>query len=795
MTGQASLAAVSGAGEPSPNATVTVPDQASDAGALLAGANVGLAMFDKDLRLLACNEPYRVLRCHEPEEVVAGAQLFDLVRRVLEREGMGPVEAETRMALVRSRLFPGNTDAFRYVSPAGKLIEVHRQCLQGGTVVETVRELEPSSGAADLNVQFAKIAASARERMMQALDVMAEGFALFDAGGRLLVFNRKYLESRKLVAEMVVVGASYEDMLREEVRRGAIDLTGTTAEKYIERRIHWHNNPTEPMEVLRADGSWLRISETRTSEGGWVQTRSDISLMKQREADLLRLTRELHTRSSMFDVILKNMSQGLCLFDADQKVVFANRRYADIYGLKPEDVAPGATLKSIIEARLATGLYDNIDHAEYMKYGLETFSQKVSEVVRLNDGRVIAVLRVPMPDGSLVSTHEDVTERETLNARIADQHMQFEAALDSMVQGLAMYDADHRLTVCNQRYLDMFHMSPDVVKPGVSLEDVMMHSAHVGNYSEEEARRVLKERIEGRHQTVRRTFTQRMRDGRVIAVMSEPMQSGGTIATCLDITEMDRHTQQLNEYNQKLERSNRELQDFAYVASHDLQEPLRKIEAFGDRLFTRHGKNLPEDGQMFLERMQNAAGRMRRLINDLLDYSRVTTKAKPFVRVSLDEVLAGVLSDLQIRIEESAAVVTADPLPVIDADMTQMRQLLQNVIANALKFRKPDVAPRVSISCTLGESNDLYGQLVRIAITDNGIGFDNRYKEQIFTIFQRLHGRLEYEGTGVGLATVRKIVERHCGTIDADGRPGEGATFIIELPLKQKAEDVYTASK
>ncbi len=793
MTGQVSRTAMSAVEVSGRDEAVPGNSPAGDAGALLlAGSNVGLAMFDKDLRLVACNEPYRVLRCHEPEEVLAGANLFDLIRRVLDREGMTAAEAEARMETIRSRLLPGHTDAFRYVSPAGQLIELHRQCLQGGTVVETIRELEPSSGAADLNVQFAKIAASARERMMHALDVMTEGFAMFDADGQLVVFNRKYVETRSLIADMITVGASYEAMLREEMRRGAVDLAGTTAEGHVLRRLKWHANPVEPIEVRLADGRWLRISETRTSDGGWVQTRMDITLMKEREADLLHLTRELHTRNSMFDVLLDNMSQGLCLFGPDRKIVFANRQYSDIYGLSQDHIEPGTSLEDILTARVATGLYGDVDGAAHIKAGLDSFHEKVSQVLKLADGRSISVLRLPMPDGSVVSTHEDITERESLNAHVAAQHMRFEAALESMVQGLAMYDADHRLIVCNRRYLEMYGMSSEIVKPGAHLADVMNHSAALGNFSAEVAKRTVAERTDPNALKVRKTFTQRMRDGRVIAVMSEPMQSGGTIATCLDVTDMNRHADQLKEYNEKLERSNRELQDFAYVASHDLQEPLRKIEAFGDRLATRHGNSLPDDGKMFLERMQNAAGRMRRLINDLLDYSRVTTKAKPFTRVPLDEVLTGVLSDLQIRIEESQAVITSDPLPAIEADATQMRQLIQNVLANALKFRKPEVAPRITIGAAVSNNHDragLTGPVVCITITDNGIGFDNRYKEQIFTIFQRLHGRLEYEGTGVGLATVRKIVERHYGTIDADGRPGEGATFTIVLPLQQRLEE------
>jgi signal transduction histidine kinase len=792
MTAQFGLLALSGMMSSGHDDRIADAATADGAGALLAGASVGLAMFDRDLRLLACNETYRVLRGHTPEEVERGARFADLVRRVLERQDLSDEQITTRMKRVMEGVAPGSHDALRYVAPNAKLVEVNRSCLESGTLIETVREVEPSATVTDLNVQFAQIAANARQRMTHALDVMAEGFALFDADGKLVIFNRKYVECRSLIGELIVRGASYEALLEEEIRRGGFDLRGRTAERYLASALKRHGTPGVPTEVRLADGRWHLINEMRTSRGENVQTRSDITHLKQREADLVRVTRELHSRNRMFDILLDNMSQGLCLFDADQNVVFANRRYAEIYGLMPEHIEPGTSLKSILEARVATGIYGSADGEQFVQDGLASFREKVSTVLKLVDGRSIAVVRLPMPDGSLVSTHEDITEREKLNARLATQHVQLDAVMQNMVQGVAMFDGDQRLIICNRRYLEMYHLSPEIVKPGVALSDIMMHSASVGNYTEEEARRVLKERHETRHQKERRTFKQHLRDGRVIAVVSEPMPDGGTIATCMDVSESERHAQAMREHTQKLERSNRELQDFAYVASHDLQEPLRKIEAFGDRLVTRYGDSLPEDGRMFLDRMQNAAGRMRRLINDLLDYSRVTTKAKPFVRVELGEVLVGVLSDLQIRIEESGALIKADALPAIDADATQMRQLLQNVLANALKFRKADVKPEIAITCSVDDITASAGRRaphVRIEIRDNGIGFDNKYKEQIFTIFQRLHGRLEYEGTGVGLATVRKIVERHGGSIDADGQPGIGATFIIELPLRHQAKE------
>jgi signal transduction histidine kinase len=241
--------------------------------------------------------------------------------------------------------------------------------------------------------------------------------------------------------------------------------------------------------------------------------------------------------------------------------------------------------------------------------------------------------------------------------------------------------------------------------------------------------------------------------------------------------------ERLQQSTLELERSNRELQDFAFVASHDLQEPLRKIQAFGDRLKTKHGAALGADGIDYLARMQGAAHRMHTLINDLLTFSRVTSKAQPFVPVDLGRIATEVLSDLEERIERSGARVETGPLPTLDADPLQMRQLLQNLVANALKFHRAGETPVVKILAAV-EKNGGAAQ-ARITVADNGIGFDMKYLDRIFTPFQRLHGRSEYEGTGMGLAVCRRIVERHGGTLTAESAPGQGARFLVTLPVHQ----------
>jgi signal transduction histidine kinase len=259
-----------------------------------------------------------------------------------------------------------------------------------------------------------------------------------------------------------------------------------------------------------------------------------------------------------------------------------------------------------------------------------------------------------------------------------------------------------------------------------------------------------------------------------------------------EIEERKRVESQLRDLTARLQRSNRELQEFAAIASHDLQEPLRKIQAFGDRLQAKSGAALNEEGRDSLGRIQHAVGRMRVLIEDLLRFARVTTQARPFAPVPLDRVAREVVCDLEGRMHQAGGRVELEDLPTVEADGTQMRQLLQNLIGNGLKFHRPEVPPVIRVRGRLLPEDGAFPpagppppRYCLISVEDNGIGFDEKYLGRIFNVFQRLHGRGEFEGTGMGLAICRKIAERHNGSITARSTPGQGATFLVTLPLEQ----------
>ncbi|MEO8712635.1 MAG: response regulator [Parafilimonas sp.] len=254
---------------------------------------------------------------------------------------------------------------------------------------------------------------------------------------------------------------------------------------------------------------------------------------------------------------------------------------------------------------------------------------------------------------------------------------------------------------------------------------------------------------------------------------------------------VEERTAALQEANKELETSNAELQQYAFIASHDLQEPLRKIITFSQIVKERFVSDA--EGNQYINRIISSSERMRTLINDLLSYSKLSI-TPAFVYAPLNKIIQETITDLELLIKETGAEVLVEKLPSIEIIPDQMRQVFQNIISNALKFSKQNVSPVIKIwsDCTKENSAESYpnikGNYCRIYIADNGIGFNEQYLDKIFTMFQRLHGRTEYEGTGIGLSIVKKIIENHNGIVTAKSKEGEGTTFILILPVKHIAK-------
>jgi PAS domain S-box-containing protein len=372
--------------------------------------------------------------------------------------------------------------------------------------------------------------------------------------------------------------------------------------------------------------------------------------------------------------------------------------------------------------------------------------------------------------------------------------LRFRALIECLPQRVFFKDRDSVFLFVNSTFAGDFGLKPEQL---VGKSDLDFFPKELAEKYRADDRRIMEAR---RAETIEEmNVVGEM--ARYVEVVKAPVvddngEVNGLLGVFTDITDRKMAEGTLKDFAARLERSNRELQDFAYVASHDLQEPLRKVSVFGERLKTKCGEALGDEGRDFLDRMQKATGRMQGLINDLLNFSRVTTKSQPFGTVNLHEVVREVVTDLETRIEQTGGRVEVGQLPTIEAEPLHMRQLLQNLIGNALKFRRPDVPPVIRVAAEFckappapGSRSNAPREMVRLTVSDNGIGFDEKYTERIFQVFQRLHSRAEYEGTGMGLAITRKIVEHHEGEVTAKSKLGEGSTFIVTLPVKQRKAD------
>lgn len=388
---------------------------------------------------------------------------------------------------------------------------------------------------------------------------------------------------------------------------------------------------------------------------------------------------------------------------------------------------------------------------------------------------------------------------------IQSQYWLLQSILESMGDGVIVADENENILFSNSAVEHIFG-----IRPTSSSVDVYSEQYSTSAYLPDTVtpyppndlpvvRAIRGEEVYAEEVYVRR---QQLPHSMWIVITAKPLKDAkevlrGAIAVFSDISDRKRAEEVLARQAQELARSNAELEQFAYVASHDLQEPLRKIQAFGDRLVENTRNSLSERALDYLNRMQDAAGRMKVLINDLLTFSRVTSRGQPFVQVDLNKVVQEVLSDLEAWVDQNGARVEVSNLQLIDADPTQMRQLFQNLISNGIKFHRKDVYPMVKVDCKLLKSNELGangmaqgGEFCRLTVEDNGIGFDEKYLDRIFTVFQRLHGRGEYGGTGIGLAICQKVVQRHGGSITATSTPGQGSTFVVTLPVKHAVTEV-----
>jgi len=532
--------------------------------------------------------------------------------------------------------------------------------------------------------------------------------------------------------------------------------------------------------VIHKDGSihWVVESVASVQYRGRRATMGTfVDITEHRQAE-----EALQAEKNKLQSLLDAMEDGLTIQDRDYNIIYEGRLQRTIFG---DHV--GEKCYRVYEGRekmcegcpVEKAFKDGKSHTSERRTvisGEVAFWENTANPIRDASGEIVSCLEIT----------RDITERKLMEEALRDSEEKLRKMFESVTDGISVIDLKGSITEVNQRAVEMHGFSSKDELLGKNAFELVAPRDHEKIAAE--MKKAIKREAIGRVE-----YTLLKADGSEFpaelstsALKDASDNVVGHITIVRDVTERKRAEeerevllQDITKSNRKLEGANKELQDFVYVASHDLREPLRKISSFGTLLQDSLEGKLDEDQQENLGFMIDGSRRMQEMIDALLTYSRLTTKAKPPQQVFLNEVIAELKKlELATLLDETRGTIhIPEPLPPVQADPFQMTQLFQNLIGNGLKFHEEGIPPEIII-----RAHGVENKMIQIEVEDNGIGIDEKYHEQLFVMFKRLHSRAQYEGTGIGLAICKKIVERHGGNIGIKSTPGKGSTFWFTLP-------------
>src|SRR5215469_812759 len=621
---------------------------------------------------------------------------------------------------------------------------------------------------------------------MEAIETVPASLMLCDRDDRIVFCNSATQRYFPTASHLLIPGTKYEDLLREHAAT-FVEGIGDNFKAWIAERMEKHRSGNTNLVRTYKDGRWAQIIERRTSEGGIISVRVDITELKKHE-------KEYEAAQVRLKDAIETMPASFVLYDHEEKILLRNDQAEKFFPEIADLLVPGTKIEDLTRTR-----YRRI-HPDASETEIERAVQKRLQQFRnpgvippdqLPDGRWTQAIERHTADGGTVCVRIDITE-------LKKREVELETLGDTLRKSQEYVAQAQRLARMVSDFRDL--RSDTAEWSDMSYEIFGVDKTTFVPTTENFLKMVLPED----HAVVARTrgeiaagknpepceYRVIRPDGAIRHIAREcavefdasgkPLYMIGTIRDVTEQHAKDEEIQQkgreIEERNQELQRSNAELEQFAYVASHDLQEPLRMVASYCQLLQRRYNEKLDKDANEFIGFAVEGANRMQRLINDLLSYSRIGRKGGDPAPFEFAEAVTGALANLKAAISDSGATVNVGTLPRVVGVCMQLTQLMQNLIGNAIKFQREGVTPTITISATAE------GAMSHIVVEDNGIGIESQYLERVFLIFQRLHERNKYPGTGIGLAIVKKVIEYHGGRIWIESTPGQGSRFHFTLP-------------
>ncbi len=608
-------------------------------------------------------------------------------------------------------------------------------------------------------------------------DHMNQGISVVDADLKMIGCNRRFFELLGFPEHLNCVGTPFENFIRFNAERGeygAGDIETQVRERLdLARRFQPHS-----LKRTRPDGTVIEVIGTPLQGGGMVTTYTDIT-EQERAQDAIRRERDFRQH------LIESIPGIFYLMDAEGHFLLQNRNFEALTGYTPVEIS-----------RLHPfDFFEGDDRHLIEKRIRATFEQgsaSAEALFKSKDGSkrpyFFTGVRIVLEDGrpGLVGVGIDITERKQVEEALARQTAILQATLEAMDQGISVVDAELHMITLNQRFYELLDFPPEIVV-GADFADFIRYNAARGEYGPGDVEEKVRGMVERARHPQPHHFRRTRPNGCILEVRGNPLPGGGFVTTYTDVTEQEQAQQAIRELNESLERrvqertaeleaSNRELEAFSYSVSHDLRAPLRALHGFSYMLEEEYGSRLDENGLDYLRRIQAASARMGDLIDDLIEMARISRQ--DLTRVPVD--LTALANSIRQGIEEQQSGRSIDWRIAqglnAHADPVLANALLDNLLRNAWKFTAGRADARIGFSAHRDNGETVF------TVEDNGVGFEMTYADKLFKPFQRLHDAKHFEGTGIGLAIVHRIVQRHGGRVWAESQPGQGAAFHFTLP-------------